>query len=74
MFCIVFCVLNVIFICISLSSFTIFLVSFPLYIRMAHFVFSVVNRFVNLVFVGRVFYDFVYIIIIVVYCVFIMFS
>jgi hypothetical protein len=39
MFCIVFRVLNAIFISVSLKSFVIFLISFPLYVKMAHFVF-----------------------------------
>jgi hypothetical protein len=37
-FCIVFRVLNVIFMCVPLISFVIFLLSFPLYVKMAHFV------------------------------------
>jgi hypothetical protein len=37
MFCIVFCILNVIFIWVSLNNFVIFLVSFPLYVNVAHF-------------------------------------
>jgi hypothetical protein len=39
MFCIVFRVLNAIFIPVSLKSFVTFLVSFPLYVQVAHFVF-----------------------------------
>jgi hypothetical protein len=39
MFCIVICVMNAIFIRVSLHNFVIFLVSFPLYVNVAHFVF-----------------------------------
>jgi hypothetical protein len=39
MFCIVFRVLNAVLICESLNSFVIFLVSFPLYVKLSHFVF-----------------------------------
>jgi hypothetical protein len=38
MFCSVFHVQNVIFICVSLMSFVIFLFSLPLYVKVAHFV------------------------------------
>jgi hypothetical protein len=38
MFCIVFRVLNAIFISVSLKSFVACLVSFPLYVKVAHFV------------------------------------
>jgi hypothetical protein len=40
LFCIVFCILNTIFFCISLNNFVIFLVSFPLYVKVVHFVLS----------------------------------
>jgi hypothetical protein len=39
MFCIVFRVRKTIFICLSLKSFAFFLVSFPLYVKIAHLVF-----------------------------------
>jgi hypothetical protein len=39
MFCIVFCVLNAIFMCMSLNSFVIVLVSFLLYVKVVQFVF-----------------------------------
>jgi hypothetical protein len=39
MFCTVLCVLNDIFICVSLNNFVIFLIYFPLYVKVAHSVF-----------------------------------
>jgi hypothetical protein len=39
MFCTAFCILNATFVWVSLNSFFIFLVSFPLYEKAAHFVF-----------------------------------
>jgi hypothetical protein len=45
MFCIVFLVWNAILIFVSLNSFVIFLVSFPLYVKMAHFPFCCVSVF-----------------------------
>jgi uncharacterized membrane protein len=39
MFCIVFRVLNAIFILVSLNRFVIFLVSFPIYVKVSHFSF-----------------------------------
>jgi hypothetical protein len=38
MFYIVFCVLNAIFICVSLKSFLILFVSYTVYLKVAHFV------------------------------------
>jgi hypothetical protein len=34
------CVLNAVFICVSMNNFVIFLVSFPLYVKMDHVVFG----------------------------------
>jgi hypothetical protein len=62
MFCIMFSVLNIIFNCVSLNSFVIFLFSYPLYAKVARFVFRCCDSM--FVFSG-VFYDFVYIIVIV---------
>jgi hypothetical protein len=39
LFCIVFCVRNAIFICFSLKSFVILLVSLPVYVKVVQFVF-----------------------------------
>jgi hypothetical protein len=39
MFSVVFLILNTIFICMSLNTFVIFPVSFPLYVKVTHFVF-----------------------------------
>jgi hypothetical protein len=36
---VLYCVLNAIFICVSLNNFVISLVSFPLYVQVTHFVF-----------------------------------
>jgi hypothetical protein len=52
MSCIVFCVRNYIFICVSRISFVIFHASFALHVNVAHCVFVVVNQCVH--FAGRV--------------------
>jgi hypothetical protein len=64
MFCNVFRILNTVLTCESLNSFVIFLVSFPLYVKVAHFVFRCFGSMSVFCFCGAgCFFYFLYIII-----------
>lgn len=69
-FCIVFHVLNDIFISVSLINFVIFSCFIPLYVKLAHFVFRYCGSVFVCCFLVWVFNSFIYIIFIVVQCIF----